>query len=142
MGTTRGGNSKSKDKLEKGQPGAGLSSLEKEKKPKQDKRFGKRQMTKEELAAWRRKTTRKMKKSAQGTLTNQLPEVLVSVLEEAHEGSCQHAKFLLEVAGPDSLRDARVEKKNRSLTELLLEKLGTVGSRKSGVRRQTLDVGR
>jgi hypothetical protein len=50
--------------------------------------------------------------------------VLVSVLEEAHEGSCQHAKFLLDYAGTDSLPDAKEVKKNRSLAELLVEKLG------------------
>ena len=135
MGTTRGGKRRkplgeAKEKLEKGQPGADPSSLSTCKKPKQDRRFGKRQMTREELAEWRKSMKKKMKKSARSTLKTELPGVLVSVLEEAHEGSCQHAKFLLEFAGPDSLRDAKEEKRNRSLTELLLENLGSTSDAK------------
>ena len=61
-------------------------------------------------------------------MRTELPEVLVAVLEEAHEGSCQHAKFLFEFAGAESLPDAKEYKVNQSLTELLLESLG--GSRK------------
>ena len=134
MGTTRGSKRHKpmgavEEKLKEGQPRADPSSLGEGKK-KPDRRFGKRQLTKEQLAEWRRKTTRKMKSSAHATLTNQLPEVLVSVLEEAHDGSCQHAKFLLEFTGPDGLRDAKEEQKNRSLTELLLENLGV--KRESG----------
>ena len=121
MSTTRGGR-QTKDAVEKdkSQQEAGSSSFSGRKKP--DKRYGKRKLTAEQLAKWRKSTKRKMKVSAKGTLKEELPEVLVSVLEEAHEGSCQHAKFLMEVAGPEILYDKKQAAKNQSLVEMLLEK--------------------
>jgi len=137
MNNTRGGKGRKKKEDEivetkKGQPEADPSSLTGKKKP--DRRFGKRGFTREQRENWREKTKRKMKKSPRTTVRTELPEVLVAVLEEAHEGSCQHAKFLFEFAGADTLPDAKEEKKSSSLTELLLEELG---SRKSeaGSRR-------
>jgi hypothetical protein len=130
MGTTRGGrkNSKAKDKLKQSQPKeAGSTSLgdkEHPEKKEQDKRSGKRGLTAEERVAWRVNTKRKMKADTKATVRKELPEVLVSVLEEAHEGSCQHAKFLLEFAGPETLPDAKEEKKNRSLAQMLVDRLG------------------
>src|SRR3954452_12781490 len=101
MSTTRGGKrNKASNELEKSQPTeAGSNPLER-KKP--DRRFGKRQFTKEPQEKWRKRTKTRMKKSPRSTLRNELPEVLVAVLEEAHEGSCQHAKFLLDYAGAES----------------------------------------
>jgi hypothetical protein len=126
MGTTKGGrkNSKAKNKLKQSQPKkAGSTSVGEEKK-KQDKRSGKRGLTAEERVAWRVNTKRKMKADTKATVRKELPEVLVSVLEEAHEGSCQHAKFLLEFAGPETLPDTKEEKRNRSLAQMLVDRLG------------------
>jgi hypothetical protein len=128
MGTTKGGkNTKGKNGLKQGQPKkAGSSSLgevERPEKKKPVKRLGKRRLTEDEHEAWRLNTKRKMKKDTKATVRKELPEVLVSVLEEAHDGSCQHAKFLLEFAGPDTLPDTKEEKKNRSLVALLAERL-------------------
>jgi hypothetical protein len=125
MSTTRGSKrGKTQDEVEKdkSQQDAGSSSFSGRKKP--DKRFGKRKLTAEQLAKWRKSTARKMKRSAKGTLKQELPEVLVSVLEEAHDGSCQHAKFLMEISGPEVLYDKKQAEKNRSLVEMLLEKIG------------------
>jgi hypothetical protein len=123
MGTTRGGKTKSK-RLKQGQPKeAGPASLGEDKK-KQAKKSGKRGLTEEQREAWRAKTKRKMKADTKATVRKELPEVLVSVLEEAHEGSCQHAKFLLEFAGPETLPDTKEEKKDRSLAQMLVDRLG------------------
>ena len=65
-----------------------------------------------------------MKADTKATVRKELPEVLVSVLEEAHEGSCQHAKFLMEFAGPETLPDTKEENKNRSLAQMLVDRLG------------------
>ena len=118
--------------MEEGQPKADPSPLHEEEtnggstgeEGKPARRFGKRKLTEEQQLDWRTKTKRKMKRSPRTTLRDELPEVLVSVLEEAHEGSCQHAKFLLEYAGNDSLPDAKEVKKNKSLVELLVERIG------------------
>ena len=140
MSTTKGSKrSKSnedeaKDKLKQGQPEADPVSFGRK---KLDRRFGKRGFTEADRAKWREDTKRMMKKSPRTTVRKELPEVLVAVLEEAHEGSCQHAKFLFEFAGADTLPDAKEVKKNQTLTELLLENLGAgkkqskVGSRRS-----------
>lgn len=124
MGTTKGSRQSKASEVEKdkSQQEAGSSSLLGRKK--QDKRYGKRKLTAEQLAKWRKTTKRKMKRSAKGTLKDELPEVLVSVLEEAHDGSCQHAKFLMEVAGPEVLYDRKQAEKQKSLVEMLLEKIG------------------
>jgi hypothetical protein len=121
--STKWGSKRTEVEVEKkeSQPEAGSLSFSGRKKP--DKRYGKRKLTAEQLAKWRKSTARKMKKSAKGTLKQELPEVLVSVLEEAHDGSCQHAKFLLEVAGPEVLYDKKQAEKNQSLVEMLLERL-------------------
>jgi len=130
MSTTRGGrnNRKVKNELKQGQPNeAGSSSFgegEQPEKKKAEKRSGKRGLTSAEREAWRKNTKRKMKADTKATVRKELPEVLVSVLEEAHEGSCQHAKFLLEFAGPETLPDTKEENKNRSLAQMLVDRLG------------------
>jgi len=128
MSTTRGGrnNRKEKNELKKGQPTeAGSSSVgEQPEKKKKEKRSGKRGFTEAEREAWRKNTKRKMKADTKATVRKELPEVLVSVLEEAHEGSCQHAKFLMEFAGPETLPDTKEENKNRSLAQMLVDRLG------------------
>ena len=130
MSTSRGGrgNSKTKSKLKQGQPKkAGSTSFSEGEQPEKktkDKRSGRRRLTEEEQVAWREKTKRKMKADTKATVRKELPEVLVSVLEEAHEGSCQHAKFLLEFAGAETLPDTKEEKKNRSLAQMLVDRLG------------------
>jgi hypothetical protein len=121
--STKWGSKRTEVEVEKkeSQPEAGSLSFSGRKKP--DKRYGKRKLTAEELAEWRASTERKMKRSVKGALKGELPRVLVSVLEEAHDGSCQHAKFLLEVAGPEVLYDKKQAEKNQSLVEMLLERL-------------------
>lgn len=125
MSTNRRGKQRRTKKnveIEKSQEESGSSSISG--RGKKDKRFGKRKLTAEQLAEWREKTAKKMKSSAKVTLKKELPEVLVSVLEEAHDGSCQHAKFLLEVAGPEVLHDKKQAAKNQSLVQMLLDRIG------------------
>jgi hypothetical protein len=81
-------------------------------------------LTKEQKAAWRKKTKRKMKKAPRTTVREELPEVLVSLVEVARGGSCPHAKILMEFADAENIPDAKEQKKSQTLAELLLERLG------------------
>jgi hypothetical protein len=90
--------------------------------PKSDE-AERRRRKEEEHENWKKNTERKMKKAPRSTVRKELPKVLVSLLDEAQKGSCQHAKLLFEFADASGLPDVKEQQKSQTLTELLLEKL-------------------
>lgn len=117
-GSKRGTSNKSKAR---GRSKAGLEAL----KPKPDNDLAEQEekAEKEKHERWRKRTKGKMKKSPRSTVREELPDVLVALLEQAEMGNCQPAKLLFEFADVETLPDEKEKEKSQSLTELLLSKI-------------------
>jgi hypothetical protein len=103
-----------------GQPKADPQPLE-NKKNRRPPRSPKTEAEKKE--AWRKKTKRKMKKAPRTTVREELPDVLVSLVEVAREGSCPHAKILMEFADAENIPDAKEKQRSQTLAEMLIERI-------------------
>lgn len=125
MSQTRGGRGTGKKQRKRGRTKSGLNSLDKKKSesgrtkpPKRKPKPKGADGTEED-----EKTEKKLAKSPRTTVREKLPKVLVAVMRKANQGSCPHAKLLLDFADADNLPDAKEQKSSESLTELLLSEL-------------------